>query len=192
MMLRFLVQSAELSTFSPGIVRSSWIWRPSYAEKTAVILILLLHQAAALQVIRYGEALHPGPDLWFGATNPSVIANKEFIYGTLPSGAWGISETHLTAIGQRRNRVAFKQVSRRQKGRHLSCHYGAPVELRARSAEAGAWSGVMMVGDAVFRPVTLLWEAEEFRLGRVQTAEAWVGGLSTLVTNIHGWAKSPT
>lgn len=88
--------------------------------------MLLLHRAAALQVIRYGEALHPGPDLWFGTTNPSGTANKEFVCGTLPPGVWGISETHLTAIGQRRNPVAFNQVSR-QKGRHLSCHYGAPV-----------------------------------------------------------------
>ncbi len=173
-------------------VRLSWTWRPSCTWSISIaVLMCTMMTATGLQVIRYGEASHPGPDVWFGTTNPSGLAGKEFIYGNLPAGIWGVSESQLSIIGQKRSKNIFAGISRNT-GRNLACHFGAPVELRARSAEAGTWSGVMLVGDAHFRGVMIPWEADEYRLGRVQVAQAWIGALSILTTNVYGWAKSPT
>ena len=44
--------------------------------------------------------MHPGP-FWLGTTNPSGLRGKESTYFDLPTGLWGVSETHLTQLGQR-------------------------------------------------------------------------------------------
>ena len=174
----------------------SWIWRlPCVRAFTVLVCLGLATPSCGLQVHRYGEAAHPGPETlaeyWIGTSNPSGLANKEFIYSRLPAGIWGISETQLSKFGQRRSKAAFKSLSY-STGKNLGCQCGAPVELRARSAEAGTWSGVMLVGEAWFRPVNIPWLGDEHRLGRIQVAEAWIGSFSVLLTNLYGWARSPT
>ncbi len=106
-------------------------------------------------------------------------------------GAWGVSETHLTQIGQRRTRAKFEHLSRSTSS-SFTCQFGAAVEPRARSLTAGTWAGVMMVGAAQFRPIRIQWPQDEFRQGRAQLVELWVGPFSMLCANVYGWAKSPT
>ena len=63
-------------------------------------LLLVAHVGSPpSETTRYGEALHPGPSCFLGITNPGGIRGKEMIYGQLPSGIWGIAETHLAAPG---------------------------------------------------------------------------------------------
>ena len=146
----------------------------------------------SLQILRVGEAQNPGPSFWVGTSNPSGISNKEFVYAQLPHGVWGISETHLTRLGQKRTRSRFQQLTF-SNSTSLSCQFGAPVEPRARSTTSRTWSGVvMMVGAAHFRPLRLHWPQDEYCLGRAQLTEVWIGAFSILCANVYGWAKSPT
>lgn len=57
--------------------------------------------AFCCKVLRIGEAMHPGPDIWIGTTNPRGLRGKEEFYYELPTGVWGISENHLTHLNQR-------------------------------------------------------------------------------------------
>ena len=113
------------------------------------------------------------------------------IYGQLPSGIWGISETHLAAPGLRTVSTAFHRAGR-EYNRNLSIRPGALVPLRSRSDTAGTWSGVMTVGDAIIRPVNINWLGNEFIEGRAQLVECWLGPFSLTGANIYGWPSGPT
>ena len=160
------------------------------AGKRHKMMVWGLVLAGTLAASRIGEAQNPGP-YWLGTTNPTGVARKEFLYGMLPEGLWGASETQLTAHGQRSTRKAFEAVGRSQQ-RLMACCYGAPVAPRARSLESGTWAGVMLVGAASFRPVHIPWPFEEYTLGRVQIVEARIAAFPLVIANVYGWAKSPT
>ena len=156
-----------------------------------IIAALLVTPTLGLHLPRIGEAKNPGPELWFGTTNPSGVRGKEFTYDWLPVGIWGVSESQLTMMGQRQVRQALGRQGATTT-RSYTTQFGHAVEPRARSMEAGTWSGVMLMGAGTFRPVTIEWPCNEFEHGRAQIAEAWVGPFSVMIANVYGWAKSPT
>ena len=137
---------------------------------------------------RFGEALHPGP-LWIGSTNPSGLRNKEWVYGELPPGIWGCSETQLSkeAIPK-----VNKTLARVHSSRHLTLCHGAPAPIRARSTEAGAWTGTGFVSDLHPRPVQLQWKHQEYQAGRVHVAQFWWGPQRILATSLYLWPRGPT
>ena len=145
-------------------------------------------QTRSLTPHRFGEALHPGP-LWIGSTNPSGLKNKEWIYGELPPGIWGCSETQLAkeAIPK-----VNKTLARVHSSRHLTLCHGAPAPVRARSTEAGAWTGTGFVSDLHPRPVQLQWKYQEYQAGRVQVAQFWWGPQRILATSLYLWPRGPT
>ena len=119
---------------------------------------------------RFGEASHPGPIYVLGTSNPGGLRGKEMTYGELPTGIWGISETHVAQPGLRSIRSAFFRAGQ-EYGKSLSLQPGAMVPLRNRSETVGTWSGVMTVGEAIFRPVSINWPNNEYNAGRVQLNE---------------------
>ena len=78
---------------------------------------------------RLGEASNPGP-WWIGSTNPSGLRNKEWIYGELPPGIWGCSETQLTVDGIALSKRALRHVT---ETRDIQLLHGSPAACRARS-----------------------------------------------------------
>ena len=155
-----------------------------------LLSVLLLGSADGLQFSqmrrRIGEASHPGPEqdtstVWLGTTNPSGLRNKEWLYGTLPYGVWNVSETHLSEVGQRSARQQVGKINR-EHGRNLHLLCGAATPLRARSAEAGNWTGVAVISDLVPRPISIFWPQQEYDHCRVQLyqvlawSDAYYGG----------------
>ena len=103
----------------------------------------LQHQG--LTPTRVGEASNPGP-WWIGSTNPGGLRGKEWLYGELPAGIWGCSETHLTIEGIRQSGRVLRHVHQE---RELHLLHGAPAALRARSEDAGTWTGVGFITDLI-------------------------------------------
>ena len=145
---------------------------------------------------RIGEASHPGPEqdtstVWLGTTNPSGLRNKEWLYGTLPYGVWNVSETHLSEVGQRSARQQVGKINR-EHGRNLHLLCGAATPLRARSAEAGNWTGVAVISDLVPRPISIFWPQQEYDHCRVQLYQVWHGPMPITGANLYLWPSGPT
>ena len=124
------------------------------------------------QVLRLGEAEHPGPDLWIGTSNPSGLRGKEESYFELPVGIWGISENHLTHLNQRDADSTARRLSH-EYDRHLHLVHGAPVGPRTASSQAGTWAGVSTITDLPCRSLSIPWPNSEHALGRVQMLQLW-------------------
>jgi hypothetical protein len=157
-------------------------------------LFLLLGGSTVMvssDTVRFGEALHPGPAFWIGTTNPSGVAGKERQLAEVPVGIWGVTETHLSGVTQKSTIRKINQIGR-EHGRELHCVPGAPLPLRARSASAGIWSGVLTLTDWTSRSVSCHWENGEYGLGRVQVVQSFYGPMSVLGATLYGWPTSPT
>ena len=141
-------------------------------------------------LMRVGEALHPGPQIWIGTANPSGLRGKEDQLPLLPMGIWGVNETHLSTVN---TRSVVNQIKRAglQQQRNLSVSPGAPAPLRARSQSEGAWTGVCTVTDLVPREIHLHWPEAEYSQGRVQVHELWLGPFR-IGANVYLWPTSPT
>ena len=141
--------------------------------------------------VRFGEALHPGPEFWLGTANPSGIPGKERQIADLPEGIWGIAETHLSGVNQK---AAIRRIgaAAKERGRELQCVPGAPLPLRARSASAGTWAGVLTMSDWTTRAVSCLWDNGEHNIGRVQVVQSFYGPFGILGATLYGWPKSPS
>ena len=158
--------------------------------------LLTLPVINALQIAlpmsgRVGEAAHPGPAIWLGTSNPSGLRSKEFQYAVLPTGIWGIAETHVAEVGMHQTSTLMK----RQSSICGSSRYflpGAPVPLRARSSTEGRWSGVAFLSDLPVQNLQVHWPAQEYSQGRVQLAQFWCGSYSLTGANVYLWPQSPT
>ena len=147
--------------------------------------------AIHIPVHRIGEAKHPGPQFWLGTTNPSGLKDKLETYHELPSGLWGVSETHATLLNQRDNILKLRRLNHFYQ-RHLQILHGAPVTPRTATSSTGTWSGVAAISDLICRNVGIHWPNSEFSLGRVQLLQAWYGPFTLTGANCYGWPHSPT
>lgn len=143
------------------------------------------------QVLRLGEAEHPGPDMWIGTSNPSGLRGKEESYFELPVGVWGISENHLTHMNQRDANSTLRRLSH-EYDRHLHLVHGAPVGPRTATSQAGTWAGVSTITDLPCRSLSIPWPNSEYALGRVQMLQLWFGPFQMEGANVYGWPRSPT
>eukprot|EP00435_Cladocopium_sp_Y103_P066093 s191_g28.t1 len=139
---------------------------------------------------RYGEASHPGPTCFIGTSNPGGIRGKEMIYGQLPFGIWGISESQVAQPGLRAVKSAFSRASREYE-RDFHVLPGAMVPLRSRSETAGTWAGVMTVADLPLRSIQINWPHGEYVSGRAQLFEGQFGGLRLTGATVYGWPAGP-
>ena len=149
------------------------------------------------EVLRFGEAAHPGP-VWLpqdsfalGTMNPSGIRGKEHQVLDLPAGIWTVAETHLSLP---LTNTVLGTLRRTARACDRDCRFlvGAPVPLRTSSSLAGTWSGVMHIADCPSRSVQAQWPHGEFQLGRVALAQHWLGSLGVTGAAIYAWSPGPT
>ena len=168
---------------------SNWwvLWMISHRASFFLLATYLLVPS----VERIGEAMHPGPEIWIGTSNPSGLRGKEETYFGFPQGIWGISETHLTAMNQRDAHSAMRRLSTTY-SRSLQWHHGAPIAPRSARSTTGTWSGVSVAADLPCRPLHVPWPQSEYSLGRIQLFQTWCGPFQMTGANVYGWPQSPT
>lgn len=141
----------------------------------------------ALLGIRVGEAATPGPRvlefseeeelLCIGVGNPDGLASRVASVAEFPWGLWGFAETQMTR--QRAQKFAGDvRRARRTHGREAFVVTGSDIPRRSGSADAGAWSGVALVGDVPVRAVRIPWPDLIYSTGRVLISNAQVEGVS--------------
>ena len=164
-----------------------------------LLSVVLMGSASGLQflqvIARIGEASNPGPTqdtslLWLGTSNPGSLRNKEWLYSSLPYGIWNVSESHLSEVGQK---SSLKQINGiyRETGRNLHLLCGAATPLRARSEEAGNWTGVAVITDLVPHAISVFWPQQEYDLCRVQLYQVWHGPVPITGANLYLWPSGP-
>eukprot|EP00438_Fugacium_kawagutii_P011104 Skav203175 [mRNA] locus=scaffold39:98339:103385:- [translate_table: standard] len=145
--------------------------------------------------IRYGEALHPGPDpgelLTVGVSNPSGLRQKEDILLGLGPGIWGLAETQLSDTTFKSSANYLRRTGRMM-NRELHIKGGSPAPLRQRSTWAGSWTGVAVVSDLPTAKLEVPWPGEHWETGRVLLTRHWTGTLPITVGTFYGYAQGPT
>ena len=194
-------RSSARSLQPPNMSEASTTTRPSRPLLGGLIMVLIRPRfrmilllcgiCLFLNVERFGEALHPGPMMWLGTTNPSGLRGKEETYFSLPEGLWGIAETHLTQLNQRDAHASLKRLANTHQ-RALQFYHGAPVAPRSARSTTGTWSGVSFAADMPCLPIQIPWPNSEFSLGRIQMAQVWYGPFQMTGANLYGWPQSPT
>ena len=135
-------------------------------------------------VLRFGEALHPGPTLRIGTTNPSGANGKSQYIADLPPGIWDLSETHLTtdSIKSFDKQLKFHT---RAAHRRIRTSYGAPAPLRTGSQSAGTWTGVLQFADLPTQAIHVPNLATFHHQGRLHISRFWTN--YTQITGVALW-----
>ena len=162
-------------------------------DLSAGATFLDLGSTHSLPTLRWGEALHPGPEgdcHLFGFSNPSGLRQKEHAAVALGPGVWSFSETQLSWVTQRTCDQQLRHLAAAQH-RQVRIHMGAPVATRATSEWAGTWSGVMTFSDFPSQEIMLPYAGER-SCGRLLTTRHLIGACSVLNTVVYGYPKGPT
>ena len=153
------------------------------------------------EVLRVGEASHPGPNhsdgplsscsnLVIGCSNPSGLRGKESLLVDMGPGIWSLSETQLSTVTQQSS-IKKLRYEARALNRNVRIHCGAPAALRSTSNWAGAYTGVMQLGDCPSTSVSIQWPLGVFETGRVQIVQHFLGHIPVTVGNLYGYPQSP-
>ena len=139
---------------------------------------------------RVGEASNPGPDTqqcWtLGTFNPSGVTSKADVVGQLEGDFWGMCETHLSDIGQRR----FVHALRCQNSQWKYMVPGSPCELRARSEEVGTFTGVAGLSKWPTRALAHSLHDGWYKTSRVQVVGTFLNHLWIQVAIVYGFPYS--
>ena len=145
-----------------------------------------------LQCIRYGEAKHPGPELkveWsIGTFNPNGLAHRADVVSDLPGDFWGVTETHLSRIGFQK----FTKGLQCNKSEFRYVIPGKPCQLRARSQEAGDFTGVAALSKWPCRSLPHSIPSAIYDTSRVQVVGVCIHGIWMTVGITYGFPKSTT
>ena len=142
-------------------------------------------------VLRFGEALHPGPTLRIGTTNPSGANGKAQYIADLPPGIWNLSETHLTTDTTKSFDKQLK-FHTRAAHRRIRTSYGAPAPLRTGSQSAGTWTGVLQFADLPTQAIHVPNLANFHHQGRLHISRFWADYSQITGVALYGWPTSPT
>eukprot|EP00435_Cladocopium_sp_Y103_P046541 s344_g13.t1 len=126
-----------------------------------------------------------------GTANVAGLSNKISVAGSLDSGIWGLTETHLTLEGTLAARSALKGCGYHQ-GRNLRLLTGAPAPARTVDSHAGTWTGVGLLSDFPCQVLDLSWPSLVYETGRVMAATTYVGQAPITQAVVYGPAQSPT
>ena len=133
---------------------------------------------ALCNLLRVGEALHPGPAVatsWtLGIANPSGLNGKLDQVNHMSGDVWILSETHLSQRGL----TAFKKGLNMLGSTWKYAVPGAPCQPRQHT-DTGVHSGVLMVSKYPARPLPHVFDAQVYSSARVQVvgvslADTWV------------------
>ena len=174
----------------PGCKSSARGGRPaSLLFGLLLFLIPVLGRAGPAGTPRFGEARNPGPALDFRiSTNPSGLRGKVPHALEFEPGVHCFSETHLSSVTLPQTVSQFRALGKHQ-GRNVRAVAGAAVPLRAHSAWAGGWSGVLTFADWPIHPIQVPWPTGIFETARIQLAQVLIEGFPLLVANIYGYSR---
>ena len=148
--------------------------------------------------LRWGEALHPGPEgdaatdglFWVGFTNPTGLRNKEIQALNTGNSIISFSETQLSRQTQKSCAARLRHVAQAQ-NRNLRIHLGCPVSVRSTSQWAGTWSGVATLSEVPSCEVMLPYNGER-ECGRALATRHTIGSFSLLNVVIYGFPAGPS
>ncbi len=143
--------------------------------------------------VRFGEARHPGPAaceaMWtLGTFNPSGLTTKTDVVAELPGDFWGITESHLSALGFEK----FRKGLQCQKSRYQNLVPGAPCSLRSRSESVGTFSGVLAISPWPTRALHCDIDTPPFRSSRYQVVGSCIHDMWIQIAIIYGYPYSTT
>ena len=143
-----------------------------------------------LGCVRYGEALHPGPQCsteWsLGTFNPTGVTAKADLISRLSGDVWGVTETHLSYEGFRK----FRHGLSCNRAPFPYCVPGAHCPLRKRSQEVGSFSGVMCLSRWPVRALPHSIEDSLFASARVQIYGVCINQLWITMGLVYGYPDS--
>ena len=138
---------------------------------------------------RVGEATHPGPEddtFALGCINPTGLNSKFAITASLPSGIFGVSETHLTSKGIQQFRKGSQMVKS-----PFSLHHGVAVPPRSRHSVSGEYSGVGFLAACPARAAPTTWPDGMQESTRVHVVNFFVQPMWILGAVIYGFPTCP-
>lgn len=131
-----------------------------------------------LLAVRFGEAAHPGPSWSLGVANLNGVNSKAFVLAESTVDSWLLSETHLTAPGEK----VFRSNLREARAPYTSFVGGSPVPARSEVSDIGQWSGVGALSRFPVRRLSHQWPDVVYRSGRLVCVSIcchgiWVSGV---------------
>lgn len=142
--------------------------------------------------MRFGEAANPGPPptdtaIAIGTFNPCGMLGKAPILAGLPTGVWGVTESHLTSQGVQKLRTDMhhQQVA----ARYHPGHPAAPIS-KGIGVIGGKATGVGLLSHLPSRSLPNQWAPELWQTGRVQVATAYLGHQWLKVGIAYGYANA--
>ena len=106
----------------------------------------------------------------------------------VPGDFWGITESHLSSLGQDK----FRKGMACQKSRHTYLVPGAPCALRARSESVGTFSGVLAMSPWPTRALHPGSCAEWFKSSRLQIVGTCIRNMWIEIAIVYGYPYSTT
>ena len=148
-----------------------------------------LKMVVLLSTIRYGEALHPGPEQspsWsLGVFNPSGLTSKTSALATVQGDIWLGSETHLTANGVRSLVRGMKALG----SEYAYVVPGAPCPNR-KSRQQGSFAGVLSISKYPARALPHNFPSGVFESSRLQVCGFAIGPLWVQAGLMYGLPDS--
>ena len=131
---------------------------------------------------RVGEASHPGPPWSFGVANLNGLNSKAFGFAESHVDTWLLSETHLTAAGEK----VFRANLREAQAPYTAFVGGSPVPPRSLVSDIGKFSGVGVLSKFPVRRLPHDWPDIAFRSGRLVGVSVCCHGLWISGVVIYG------
>ncbi len=137
-----------------------------------------------------GEASHPGPQPFVvGAINPTGLLGKADHIAALPSGIYGISETHLSSLGVSQFRREMQ--SHRIAAKFLSSK-PAPLIRSSVGVIGGKCTGVGFITHHPGRNLPVSWPESLHQEARTHVAGFCINGTWIKAGVVYGYAHRPT
>ena len=153
---------------------------------------VLLNYIILMCCFRFGEAQNPGPfegsEPLIGTFNPSGLLGKGQSAVSLPDGAWGVTETHLSAQGLIQFRDELKYL--RSVSRFLA---GAPAPPLSNSLSCigGKATGVGLLSSFPCRTLPCTWPKHLQETARIHAGAFCCDNNWIRIGTFYGYAKAP-
>ena len=153
---------------------------------------VMLNYIFLMCCIRFGEAQNPGPKEAFfplvGTFNSSGLLGKGKLAESLPAGAWGATETHLSQPGLIQFRDELKYLCSRR--RYLA---GAPAPplSNSLSCNGGKATGVGLLSSYPSRTLSTQWPAHLSDTARIHAGAVCCANHWIKIGTFYGYAKAP-
>ena len=159
---------------------------------SSVWIRVMLNYIILMCCFRFGEAQNPGPfegsEPLIGTCNPSGLLGKGQSAVSLPAGAWGVTESHLSAQGLIQFRDELKYL--RSKSKFLA---GAPAPPLSNSLSCigGKATGVGLLSSYPCRTLPCTWPKHLKETARIHAGAICCDNHWIRIGTFYGYAKAP-